>query len=217
MAEERHARLAEIVDHGGDRRSLGFALERPLAFLPGQFVSCLLPRDGARVTRAYSIASDPEAPDRITLLLDRVPDGPGSGALFAMSPGDPLTFTGPWGGFTLDHAPDAEAVFVALHTGIAAIAPMLRRASRQARHPLRLLYATTQPLWADQLGALPHVTCDVVTPDTVADVVRHRYVDADADRTRRVWICGVGPLVHELRDTLRAAGYERRAVQYEKW
>jgi ferredoxin-NADP reductase len=42
-------------------------------------------------------------------------------------------------------------------------------------------------------------------------------VDADGDRSRHFFICGIGPLVPALRDLLRRAGYERRAVQYEKW
>ena len=39
----------------------------------------------------------------------------------------------------------------------------------------------------------------------------------DADRGRHFYICGVGMPVTQLRDLLRGAGYQRRAVQYEKW
>jgi len=48
-------------------------------------------------------------------------------------------------------------------------------------------------------------------------LVLERYVDADADRTRHFWICAVGDLVRRLREALRAAGYERRAIRYEQW
>jgi ferredoxin-NADP reductase len=52
---------------------------------------------------------------------------------------------------------------------------------------------------------------------TLREEVARRWVDADADRSRRFFVCGVGAIVPALRDLLRGAGYERRAVQYEKW
>jgi len=51
----------------------------------------------------------------------------------------------------------------------------------------------------------------------LASEAQRRFADADADRSRHFYICGVGTLVTGLRDRLRAVGYERRAVQYEKW
>jgi len=48
-------------------------------------------------------------------------------------------------------------------------------------------------------------------------LVLARYVDADAHRSRHFWICAVGDLVRRLREALRAAGYERRAIRYEQW
>src|ERR1051325_11488723 len=122
-ADVREGRLDAIVDHGAETRSLFFRLAEPLVFRPGQFVSCLLALDGETI-RPYSIASSPEEPQRIELLLNRVPDGPGSTYLFDLRIGATLRFTGPWGTFVCDRAPAAEAVFVAGGTGIAPIRPM---------------------------------------------------------------------------------------------
>jgi ferredoxin-NADP reductase len=47
--------------------------------------------------------------------------------------------------------------------------------------------------------------------------VERRYVLADDDRSRHFFVCGVGDVVVRLRRMLRDAGYERRAVRYEKW
>ena len=44
-----------------------------------------------------------------------------------------------------------------------------------------------------------------------------RWVRGDADRTRHFYLCGVGKGVIALRDLLKGAGYERRAVHYEQW
>ncbi len=47
--------------------------------------------------------------------------------------------------------------------------------------------------------------------------VERRWVKADGDRTRQFYICGVGKGILKLRDLLRGAGYQRRAVHYELW
>jgi ferredoxin-NADP reductase len=217
MAEERVAVLEAVRDHGGERRSLFLDVPGGLAFRPGQFLSCLLPVGGERLIRPYSIASSPATSERIELLLDRVPGGPGSSYLFALPVGARLDFTGPWGTFLLDRAPDAEAVFVALGTGIAAIRPMLHRAAEGATHPLTLLYATDQPIYRDELAAIPGVAVELVAPAAAEDEVRHRWLERDADRSRQFFVCGVGDIVPRLRDLLRGGGYARRAVQYERW
>jgi ferredoxin-NADP reductase len=221
MAPEREGILEQVVDHGGDIRSLLLRLTAPLAFRPGQFVSCLLPLDGG-IIRPYSIASSPEEPQRIELLLNPVPGGPGSHYLLGLAPGATVRFTGPWGTFTLDAAPDAETVFIAEGTAIAPIRPMLRRALATARHPLFLLHASGHSLYGEELAAAardPHrrFGFERIPPADLEAEVRRRWVDADADRSRHFFVCGVGAIVPRMRDLLRGAGYARRAVQYEKW
>jgi ferredoxin-NADP reductase len=225
-APEREARVARVVEHDPETRSLVLrvAAGERLAFVPGQFISCLLPIGGEQLIRPYSLASDPED-EELEIVLNLVPGGRGSAYLLDLRPGATLRFTGPWGTFTLDRAPAAEAVFVADGTGIAPIRPMLHRALRTPpTHPLRLLHATERPdrrLWADELAALvrahPRFSVEHVASADLRSEVTQRFVDADADRSRRFWICGVGAIVPALRDLLRGAGYERRAVQYEKW
>lgn len=214
---EYTARVLHVVEHGPALRSL--FLERPpsLAFVPGQFLSFRLEVGGQTLTKPYTIASAPEEPAHLEILFDRVPGGAGSTHLFARGPGDPLHCTGPWGAFALDRAPDAEAIFVAHGTGIAAIRPMLQRAARTASHPLHLVYGTRTPVYVDELRGLAGLDVTLVEPEALADVVRDRWIDADADRTRHFYVCGIGTIVPTLRDLLRGAGYARRAVQYEKW
>jgi ferredoxin-NADP reductase len=217
MAEERTAILDAVTEHAADTRSLFLRIPGGLAFRPGQFLSCLLPIGGERLIRPYSMASSPEEPARIELLLNLVPGGPGSRYLFGLSPGARIDFTGPWGTFVLDRAPDAEAVFIALDTGIAPIRPMLHRAAATASRPLTLVYAAHYPLYLDELTRLPGLAVDVVSPAALETTTRRRWLEHDGDRTRQFYICGVGDLVPRLRDLLRGGGYARRAVQYEKW
>lgn len=226
MPPELIARVEHVVEHAADTRSLFLGLpegER-FAFRPGQFISCLLPVGGETLTRPYSLANDPEDA-RLEICLNLVPGGRGSAHLFGLSLGDTVRFTGPWGTFVLERAPDAETVFVADGAGIAVVRPMLRRAlATSTRHPVRLLHAVGpgQPrLYHDELRELarehPVLTFETTTSGALIDEVRRRWIDADSDRSRRFYVCGVGAIVPTLRDLLRGAGYERRTVQYEKW
>ena len=95
---------------------------------------------------------------------------------------------------------------------------MLRRAAATATHALTLAVRLgPSRSTCDELPHLPGVAVDVVSPDGLDDEVRRRWLERDADRTRHFFICGVGDVVPRLRDLLRGGGYDRRAVQYEKW
>lgn len=220
------ATLERIDDLAPDTRS--FRLRLPpaprFAFKPGQFVSCLLPVGGETIIRPYSIASDPEDTSHIEICLNLVHNGAGSHYWFGLAPGAVVRFTGPWGTFLLDEPPAAECVFIADGTGIAPIRPMLRRALARATHPVRLHYAAAAAahlLYAAEFEAAAgaHVQfrfCPLLGGSLTEEITRH-YVTADNDRSRHFYICGIGDIVPQLRDLLRRSGYERRAVQYEKW
>lgn len=135
-----------------------------------------------------------------------------------------MSLSGPWGTFVLDTQPEAETVFVADGTGIAPIRPMVRRACMTGRHPIRLLYGTrpaTPVVYADELDVLagehPRFTWEPVPTEQLEVVVGRRYVQADGERGRHLFVCGVGDRVRRLRRLLRDAGYARRAVLCERW
>ena len=219
------ATIERIDEVAPATRSLLLRLPRAphFAFRPGQFISCLLPV-GGELIRPYSIASDPENASRLEICLNLVPNGPGSHHLFSLVVGATVRFTGPWGTFILDGAHGAECVFIAEGTGIAPIRPMLRRALAGATHPVRLHYSATSAahlLYAEELEAAARThagfTFAPLLDASLTEDIAQRYVSGDSDRTRRFYICGVGDIVPQLRDLLRRSGYERRAVQYEKW
>src|SRR5437899_1340096 len=109
MAVEYEARVARIVEHAPDTRSLFLSGPR-IAFRPGQFISCLLPVGGETLIRPYSLASSPEE-DELEICLNLVPGGRASPYLLTLPVGAQVRFTGPWGTFVLDRAPEAEEVF----------------------------------------------------------------------------------------------------------
>ena len=238
-SEERRvhrATLTRVHEHLPGTRSLYLRLPagKRLAFTPGQFVSCALPVGAAPpLVRAYSLASSPED-DELEICVDRVAGGPGSTYLFGLALGAEVAFTGPFGSFMLADPAPAPMVFVGEGTGIAPLRPMVRRALERggtqpivvlhgARYEHELVYRSDFERWA---AVHPRLEWDPVLLATEAEVgpiaaleevVLERFVRADADRSRRFWICGVGPMVGRLRDALRTAGYERRAVRAEQW
>ncbi len=227
------ARIERIHDHAADTRSLWL---RTIAhgmprFAPGMFISIAIPlAEGARV-RPYSIASSPEDGEPFEICFNRVPHGAGVAWLFARGVGDTIEFTGPFGAFTLDRTPEAETIFVAEGTGVAPIRPMARRALSDAGGPpIHLLYAADRAdhlLYRDEFERLARthprfrfepkiIAADALWAE-VSGEVQARWLDADAKRNRNFYLCGVGKGVLDLRDRLRAGGYERRAVRYEQW
>jgi len=229
------ARIERILDHAQDTRSLflrlvGSACPR---WTPGMFISISIPlADEARV-RPYTIASSPEDGEPLEIVFNRVPGGAGVAWLFDRKAGDEIEFTGPFGAFTLERAPERELVYVAEGTAIAPIRPMLRRVFEQKPgHPVRLLYAADcveHLLFRGEIEghAMAHTQFqfDTIIADgghealyarIIAEVER-RWVATDNDRMSHFYVCGVGAGVLRIRDLLRGAGYERRAVRYEQW
>jgi ferredoxin-NADP reductase len=231
------ARIERIFDHTADTRSLFLRIAdgAGFSFIPGQFISLTLPLKEETIVRPYSIASSPEDGQPLEICLNLVPGGAGSQYLFSLGIEDRLSFTGPFGRFALDRAPDVETVFIADGTGIAPIRPMLRRALIDERHPpIRLHYAAPaqegllyRREFEESAGGDSHFGFEPILIDPppgwagargrLIDHVERRYVKGDNERNRRFYICGVGQPVFDLRDLLRGAGYERRAVQYERW
>jgi len=117
------ARVERIRDHNADTRSLFLGLidGGQLGFVPGQFISISLALENETRVRPYTVASNPEERDGIEICFNQVPGGVGVRYLFERKVGDELQFTGPFGAFTMDRAPEHECVFIAEGTGIAPI------------------------------------------------------------------------------------------------
>jgi ferredoxin-NADP reductase len=227
------ARIERIFDHCSDTRSLFLRMldGTSFRFVPGQFISISIPLPNETRVRPYTIASSPEDGQPLEICFNLVPDGEGVRYLFARRVGDDLSFTGPFGAFTIERVPSAEVVFIAEDTAIAPIRPMLRRALADPSHTkLHLLYAadSTEHLlyrheierWARDDSRFTFETLVASAGDLhsrLHEEVERRWVKTDADRTRHFYVCGIGKGVLALRDLLRGAGYERRAVHYEQW
>jgi 3-ketosteroid 9alpha-monooxygenase subunit B len=228
------AKVERVFEHAEDTRSLFLRMVNgPMPrFIPGMFISVAIPLEAETLARPYSIATSPEEGEPFELCLNRVPGGAGSGWLCDRRIGDTINFVGPFGAFTLDRAPEAETVFVAEGTGIAAIRPMLKRLMMAPlAYPVSLLYAADRKdhlLYHEELERMAaaarfRLQTLIAGPsaqtvyERLMETARRQWVEADQERGRQFYICGVGKGVLALRDLLRGSGYERRAVRYEQW
>jgi ferredoxin-NADP reductase len=225
------ARVERMRDHNADTRSLFLRLidGGGLSFVPGQFISISLRLESETRVRPYTVASSPEPAAAIEICFNQVPGGVGVRYLFERMVGDELEFTGPFGAFTMAQVPEQECVFIAEGTAIAPIRPMIRRALGAAARPaLSLLYAapdSSHLLYREEIDEWAAAGVNFApllapTPelyDRLIAEVQRRWIAADSDRSRHFYVCGVGKGVLALRDLLRGAGYERRAVHYEQW
>jgi ferredoxin-NADP reductase len=220
--------VERIVDHNDDTRSIFLQMREGthLKSVPGQFISILIPLGDEIRRRAYSIASMQGG--LIEVCFNQVAGGRGVGWLFERAPGDAVEFMGPFGNFTLDAPPQTETIFIAEGTTIAPILPMLRVAQWASHAPMFLLYAASDRahiLYSGELEALAsrdtNFRFETLITDNIYDrlhaEVTRSWIDADTNRARQFYICGVGKGVIGIRDLLRGSGYERRAVHYEQW
>jgi ferredoxin-NADP reductase len=228
----RIARVERIFDHNRDTRSLFLAPcdGHALKFVPGQFISISIPLGDETRTRPYTIASRPEAGNPFEICFNLVPGGRGARWMFERAVGDELAFTGPLGTFTMERAAGSEIVFIAESTAIAALRPMIHRAASAAHPPMTLMQGARSPehlLYRAEFEELAHrdggfgyetlVAPESELPAQLSRETERRWIRADADRTRQFYVCGIGACAIALRDLLRGAGYERRAVHYERW
>ncbi len=101
----------DVVQVTHDVRSFVLAPGEPrrLDFRAGQYLTLRLDLDGREVERCYTISSPPTRPDRLTITVKRVPQGPVSNWLHdRLEVGDRLRASRPHGRFTLEGHPAAR-------------------------------------------------------------------------------------------------------------
>jgi CDP-4-dehydro-6-deoxyglucose reductase len=194
-------------------------------FSPGQFVSFSETIGEKRITRAYSIVSPAIKENRFELCLNLVDGGRMSPLLFRMRPGDEIEMKGPLGGFVLKQ-PISDSIFIASGTGIAPIRSMLLSIPDPAAHRIVLLFGARYcgglHYW-DDLKELPidaRPTLTLPQPGWHGRTGRVQQHLDEAIGDRRDWqfyICGLKAMVDDVRARLKAAGFDRRQIAYEKY
>ena len=221
------ARVAAVRPLAADIIEIDLAMLEPpaLPFEAGQWVSVPF---GAKLVRAYSIASTPRTASVITLCADVAPGGPGSRWFRGLAAGAEVEFKGPFGGFVLGRDEPRRRLFVAEEIGIVPVRSILLALDESgALDPATLAY------WARDAGWLvydtdfralarrrPEFAYHPAVPDgarenaTPAALVDRLVGDVDG---LVAYVAGGGETIAKVREVLMARGLERKAVKWEKF
>ena len=208
--------------------ALRVTLDKPINFLPGQYVNVTVP--GTEKHRSYSFSSAPGVSEG-TFLIRNLPGGVMSGYLGEHAqPGDAVTLTGPMGAFYLRPI-ERPQLWLAGGTGLAPFLSMLEQVADQGSdHPIVLYYAVTRAAdlveldrvqkLADKIGDVTVITILAAAEDEharkgfVTDHVTVEDLNAgDCD----VYLCGPPPMVDAVRAHFAKLGQEPANFYFEKF
>jgi ferredoxin-NADP reductase len=211
-----------------------------LEFTPGQFVSFSDTVNGKVITRAYSIASAPSQGNRFELCLNLVEHGAFTPHLFSLTPGAVVQMPPPLGTFTLPApavpASRRDALLIATGTGIAPFRSMLKTYLTPGddefaapaftllfgvRYESHLLYRAEFEEMARRHAHFrfwPTVTQPA--PEWTGRrgrVQAHLEEALGGRRDIDVLLCGLRPMVDDVRRILKESGFDRKQIRYEKY
>jgi benzoate/toluate 1,2-dioxygenase reductase component len=228
----------EVGVHGGkltaitrdSTTTVTFSLqaERPLAFLPGQYVNLQVP--GSKETRSYSFSSAPNQAE-LSFLIRDVPDGLMSTYMrHKANAGDFMMFTGPYGSFYLRPAV-RPILMLAGGTGLAPFLSMLLwLKDNPTNQPITLAYGVNTQDDLVELGTLdrlkslmPNFDYFTVMVNRESGHPRLGYVtdhlsagqlnNGDVD----VYVCGPPPMVEGVRKWMAGVGVTPKNFLFEKF
>ncbi|WP_245259026.1 ferredoxin reductase family protein [Salinarimonas rosea] len=204
----------------------------PWTYRAGQFVWMT---EGARrfplLDHPFSIADSPLRPG-LSLLVKEAGDF--TSRVGALAPGTPIGIDGPYGVFMLDAHPCDAVVLIAGGAGIGPIMGLLRDlAARRDPRPIRVAYAAGRPenfACLDEIRAAASVLdLEIVLVSEAGgagwgghigrlDRERLEELLRGLDPQRTVaFMCGPGPMVTGVSDTLLDIGMPMRNVVYERF
>jgi benzoate/toluate 1,2-dioxygenase reductase component len=221
-------RMAKIARDSSTTVSFALESERPVAFLPGQYVNLHVP--GSKEMRSFSFSSAPNRTELAFLIRD-VPNGLMSNYMRSKAQtGDFMMFAGPYGSFYL--RPTVRPILMlAGGTGLAPFLSMLLwLKDNPTEQPIKLAYGVNTNEDLVELGSLAEMKSIMPKFDFFTCVVdresghpRLGYVtehlsagdlrDGDVD----VYVCGPPPMVEGVRKWMAGCGVTPKNFLFEKF
>jgi NAD(P)H-flavin reductase len=214
-------------------RGFRFKLVNPpqLAFKAGQFIILHVPKDGAVVKRAYSIASPPHEPAKIELCIQHVEGGTASTYFWALKEGDPVSLSGPHGNFLLKEPLDYEPVFMATGTGVAPLRSMIKHLLQtNFTRPMWLLFGTRYEhalLYESEFRSLANLRHNFRYVPTVSRPkdwhgevghIQQTFQKHIPDvSNKEIYLCGWLEVVKAICHDLQQLGVPKEKLHYEEW
>lgn len=223
MASCRELTVARIIDETHDARSIVFtipdALASTFAYEAGQFLSFKIPHEGKVLVRSYSLASSPVTDSEFKVTVKRVDDGRISNLLNdRLAVGDTLMVVPPAGLFVLAEQARGIVLFAG-GSGITPVISIIKTALATTRRQLELVYANRDRrsvIFERELAELEREYGDRLK-------IHYSYDDADGfltaaqvkavaerDLERDFYLCGPGPFMDVIEQTLDDLGVHGR-------
>lgn len=222
------ATLTQIDRSSPTTVSFKLEADKPISFLPGQYVNLVVP--GTQETRAYSFSS---APNRsgVGFLIRDVPGGLMSTHMrHTAQVGDTMSFTGPYGSFYLRPV-DRPVLMLAGGTGLAPFLSMLLALKNNPpAQPILLAYGVNTNDDLVELetlvalkAAIPGFDFFTVVVDKASGHPKTGYVTDHLtaaqlhDGKVDVYVCGPPPMVEGVRKWMDGAGVTPNSFHFEKF
>jgi 3-ketosteroid 9alpha-monooxygenase subunit B len=223
-------RIAKIVQETPDARS--FVLEVPgdladrFKYRAGQFLTFRVPHGEGAFNRCYSLSSAPETDGHLKVTVKRVQGGKGSNWFNdALAEGGMLDVLPPAGRFVLNQS-DVPLLLFGGGSGITPMMSLIKSALKSGARRIRLFYANRDKasiIFDAELLRL------IAEHPSRLEVIHH--LDAEQGLTKReeilatlkdfegaeAYLCGPGPFMSLIEETLLGAGLPRERVRLERF
>jgi ferredoxin-NADP reductase len=219
--EETSVRVAAVREVGPD--AIAVELESPPGFAarPGQFVKLTVTVDGEAQPRFYTISSpDTEGSFELTVGID--PEGEVTPRLRALSAGDEVTVSGPYGDAYYEDEP--RVLVLAGGPGVGPAVGITERAIADGGEAA-LIYRDDEPIHEDRLADLAARGVDVsvlgpaeALTDAVADALADGSEDtADTEPPIQVFVYGFADFLDDATAAIEAGGGDSEAAKVENF
>jgi len=232
LSDSRYHSLAvlDVVDETADARSFVLevppALEETFRYAAGQFCTFRATIAGESVVRCYSMSSSPDAGERFTVTVKRVPGGPMSNWMNdALAVGDRIDVMAPAGLFVL-RAAEVPIVAFAGGSGITPVISIIKSALATTAREIALVYANRgagSVIFAEELERLRAASGGRLSVHHHLDSERG-YLDAAGcaalvgDRTDAdFYVCGPAPYMDAVEAGLAQRGIARNQLFIERF
>ncbi len=211
--------------------------EQSFGYVPGQFITLLLPLEDKLLRRSYSLASIRQHPHKIEFAVSQVTEGAASEKLFALQPGEQLEAMGPFGRLILPDRPEQRFILLATGTGVTPYRTMLPVLAQKikndgsqvilifgVRTAQDLLYAEDFFQFARAHSEFLFIPClSQEAPPATLPNARHGYVQAalqtlSLDNLHDViYLCGNPNMIDQVVAMLTGMGFPSQRLKREKY
>ena len=220
----------DIIEETSLAKSFTFQVEDKYQSLfnyqAGQFLSLRLPWESSFLDRCYSLSSSPNEGATLTITVKRVKDGRASNLLNdTLKVGDIVDIAPPSGRFVPTANTHPVTLFAA-GSGITPVISIIKQTLKETDRSLRLFYANSTPdqiifekalkdlseLYPSRFHCHHHLSND---NGRVSETTIKHFIGDDTQQD--FFICGPGPFMDLIENTLQAFGTDEQTIFVERF